>query len=286
MKRCVKASEPTALAAFREVRPASTWEDMRNDALHGGKKAYVEIKRSLVRSQRARCAYCEIEISSGVEDAAVDAAREKQRVEHFHPKRDFAGSVNWALHWPNLWAVCKGGSNKPIDNEIQDGRHYLPPLPDNLSCDAYKELQRINGKLPDDPKGWILAPNEVPAFPLLFHFAPDGRPEPHPENCAGFVAVENKYSNTAILVSKTIEHLNLGCNRLNRLRRIARAQLEKNIERARKANPSEAPQAILQRLARRIFEDGQTTWPEFFTLVRWRLGAAAEDRLQSIDFQG
>jgi uncharacterized protein (TIGR02646 family) len=259
---------------------------MRNDALNGGKGAYTDIKRTLVKSQRALCAYCEIRISSGVDDNAIEYAKSMQRVEHFHPKRDVQGNVNWALHWPNLWAVCKGGSENPGADEAVNSRYYLPPLPQNLSCDAYKERQSASGKLDSDPKGWILSPDEVPAFPLLFCFNPDGSLEPNRVACNAFVAATNNYPNTLTLVAKTIEHLNLSCLRLNRGRSIARAQLEKMIEKARKANPHADPQNILQRLARQLFDAGQTAWPEFFSLVRWRLGRPAEDRLREMQFQG
>jgi hypothetical protein len=158
-------------------------------------------------------------------------------------------------------------------------------LPENLGCDAFKDHQIKAGKLASDPDGWILAPDEVPAFPLLFHFAPDGKPEPHVENCASQTLPNNHHADTSVLVARTIERLNLGCARLNRSRCIVRARLEKQIQRARQQAPGASPPEVLLHLARRVFStDVDSPWPQFFTLVRWRLGEQAEAHLRSISF--
>jgi uncharacterized protein (TIGR02646 family) len=65
--------------------------------------------RTLVIGQRCLCTYCEIKIADGTSDAEIGAKTHEQRVEHFHPKDDVNLPPNWALHWPNLWAVCQGG---------------------------------------------------------------------------------------------------------------------------------------------------------------------------------
>lgn len=287
MKTCRKPPEPPSLASYRAARPSSTWDDTRSDPFHGGQQSYQDVKRALIRSQRCLCAYCEIRIADGTDDAALDARKHEQRVEHFHPKGDQSGSVNWALHWPNLWAVCHGGSSWPGVGVPLDPKRYLPPLPANLSCDAFKDRQIAEGKLPQDLEGWILAPDEVPAFPLLFQFAPNGTPEAHPGNCAAFSVPNNHHSDTATLVAKTIEHLNLGCPRLNRNHCIAKAQLEKLIAGARKGARGASSQDVMLDVARRLFSRNiDTPWPEFFTLVRWRLGEPAENHLRSIQYTG
>jgi len=285
VKPCRKLPEPSTLIVYRTAQPESTWEEMKDDPWHGGQLSYVDVKRTLVRGQRCLCAYCEIRIARGPSDPELQASTRDQRVEHFHPKADLNRPPNWALHWPNLWAVCLGGDRRPPAGEPFDPERYLPPLPDNLSCDAFKDHQIKAGKLNASPEGWMLAPNELPAFPGLFQFAPDGTPEPCPENCAAHIVLNNRYPDTATLVSRTIEHLNLGCARLNRSRCIAKARLEKMIEGFRENSRGANPQQLRLQLARRLFSnDVSTPWPEFFTLIRWRLGEPAEEHLHAIAF--
>ncbi|MGH9823323.1 MAG: hypothetical protein ACREDR_08740, partial [Blastocatellia bacterium] len=210
---------------------------MRDDALNGGQLAYRDIKHTLVGGQRCLCAYCEIRIADGNDDQTIDARKHEQRVEHFHPKSDLTGPVNWALEWSNIWAVCHGGSQRPAEGAPADPSKFLPPLPANLSCDSFKEHQISAGRLSTSPEGWILSPADVPAFPVLLQFAPDGTPEPHVQNCADVVLPNNHYQDTATLVARTIEHLNLACVRLNESRRIAKAGLEKQIKKARDQAP-------------------------------------------------
>ncbi|HEY6333128.1 MAG TPA: hypothetical protein VI756_27645 [Blastocatellia bacterium] len=211
---------------------------MRDNALHGGQQAYIDVKRTLVRGQRGLCAYCEARLADGLDDQALDAKKHEQRVEHYHPKSDKTGALNWALEWSNMWAVCLGGSSRPPQGAPPDPLGFLEPLPANLSCDAFKEHQVDARRLPVDPEGWILSPADVPAFPILFQFAPVGTPEPHSSNCAATTMPGNQHVSTEMLVSETIKHLNLGYVRLNEARRVARAQLEKRIEIARKRSPA------------------------------------------------
>jgi len=286
MKRCSKLPEPPTLRTYRQAKPQQTWDQMRDDPFDEGQQAYIDCKYSLIRGQRCLCAYCEIRIAEGTDHASIDMQRHEQRVEHFHPKSDQQNGVNWALHWPNIWAVCHGGSQKPPDGVPIDATRYLEPLPDNLSCDAFKDHQIRVGKLPEYPEGWILAPDEIPAFPLLVQFAPNGSPEPHVQNCDGLNLANNHYQDPATLVAKTIEHLNLGCPRLNRNRSIVKAQLEKQIARARHMSPGAQPEQVLLGLARRLFaHNTDEAWPAYFSMIRWRLGEAAEEHLRSINYR-
>lgn len=287
MKRCNKLNEPPSLATYRNAQPNSTWEAMKDDPWHGGQQAYHEIKQTLVQGQRGLCAYCELRITKGFSETELDASRPEQRVEHFHPKSDQNPNHNWALDWSNLWAVCHGGSQAPLAGLPANASTYLEPLAINLSCDAHKDQQITLGKLASDPKGYLLAPNDVVAFPQLFQFAPDGAPEACLENCATVVIPNNRYADTATLVSRTIEHLNLGCNRLNRNRSKVKGQLIKQIELLRKRAKGESPQNAMLKLARRIFSsDTNTLWPEYFTFLRWSLGKSAEEHLKSVQFMG
>lgn len=283
MKRCKKLPEPASLETYRQAQPQGTWENMRDDPFYGGQEAYREIKSRLVRGQRCLCAYCEIKIAENTDEESIRERTHLQRIEHFHPKADRDSSKNWALKWSNLWAVCQGGSK----NLPGDTTHYLLPLPENLSCDAFKDHQIDGGRLSKNPEGWILAPDEIPAFPLLFGFSPAGVPEPNLENCETVVLTKNNHSDTATMVSETIKHLNLGCTRLSNARRIVKAQLEKKIERARKKSPGVAPQEVLFLLAQRLFSSNtDSPWSHFFSLIRWRLGDVAEQHLRSIGYEG
>lgn len=283
MKHCAKAQEPQTLLTYRARNPDGTWEEMRNDPFNDGLQAAADTKTTLVRGQRCLCAFCEMKIANDCSDAAIAERKSEQRVEHFHPKSDPARPPNWNLHWPNLWAVCLGGSKQ--DDGKQEGVRF--PLPANLSCDAFKGYQVEKGFLPESPEGWLLSPDEVPAFPLLIGYAPDGTPEPHFENCKATLIPNHHYADTSELVAKTIEHLNLGCFRLNEARRIVRAQLEKRIASARQASPTALPQDVLLALARRLFSSNASSpWPQFFSLLRWKLGAAAERRLNEMNYIG
>ena len=158
LKRCAKLPEPASLAAYREAKPEGQWDQMRDDPHHGGQQAYQDVKRTLVAGQRCLCAFCEMRIADGMSDAEIAAKSREQRVEHFHPKDDRSRPPNWALHWPNLWAVCLGGSNAPPAGEPFDTRHYLPPLPENLSCDSFKDYQIQVGDFPTAPRAGFLLP--------------------------------------------------------------------------------------------------------------------------------
>ncbi len=59
VKRVNKPPEPVSFTTFRAAQPNATWEQMRDDAHHGGQQAYVDIKSALVRAQRGLCVYCE-----------------------------------------------------------------------------------------------------------------------------------------------------------------------------------------------------------------------------------
>lgn len=287
MKTCLKSNEPTSLTDYRAKCPESTWDEFRDDPFHGGMAAYPEAKTALVKDQRGLCAYCEIRIAHELSDEKIAAKKAEQRIEHFHPKEDVQRPPNWALHWPNMWVVCHGGSEWPPTGEPLDPRKHLSPLKDNLSCDAFKGREIESGNLPNPPEGWILAPDHIPPFPLLFQFASDGTPEPHSKNCGSVTIPGNMYADTTILVEKTIKHLNLGCPRLKRMRSIARAQLEKQIKQQREANRARQAKEVLLDYARRIFATRPDhPWPEFFALVRWRLGEPVESRLREIRYAG
>lgn len=272
MKRCQKEDEPSSLQTFRAARPTATWEQMRNDPHDGGMTAYADIKASLLRSQCGLCAYCEMDLGN---------ALSLQRVEHYHSKNDSTDQKNWALEWGNLWLVCLGGSGRPAGDVPPDPRHCLEPLEINLSCDAFKDRQINQGHLPVAHEGILLSPHEIPAFPRLFKFSPEGGIEPDDTACANVIIASNRTVNTLDLTQSTIAHLNLNCPRLTENRRIAKAQLEKRMQVARQSGKSIAD------IVRGLLHDGVAgRWREFFTLIRWRIGQPAEEHLTAINFNG
>lgn len=267
LKRVVRTAEPDELKAYREANPMFGWDEMRQDA--EGRAVYDVIRPRLIEGQGAICAFCEIEIIS------LDPTH--CRVEHFHPKSDRATPHNWALDWQNMIAICMGGSQR---------HHVLPytkePLPENLSCDAYKDKMIQSHRLEECCEGWIINPVALPAFPRLFflekstgELLPDGQ-------CCSEVSVEgNKHSTTQALVEHTINMLNLNCDRLCEARKSVLWNIERNKKRLRDA--AKTPQQGMDELAGRFL---QQRWPGFFTTIRFCLGAAAERYLQNNEYRG
>jgi hypothetical protein len=58
------------------------------------------------------------------------------------------------------------------------------------------------------------------------------------------------------------------------------------LERLRDAEPDNGPQNLAEYAAFIFPDDPRQPWPEFFSLFRWLLGGAAEQRLQQIEFAG
>lgn len=267
MKRVIRLDEPAELTAYRTENPANTWDQMRGDAL--GRTAYEAVRRQLVTGQDGLCGFCEI----GIHD--IDPLR--CRVEHFHPKSDNSTAHNWALDWQNMIAVCMGGSQRH-----QQPPHALEPLPENLSCDAYKDQMINTGLLAEHCEDWIIDPLELPAFPCLFFLEKStGRLLPNADQCANTELPGNQHQNTQALVQHTIDMLNLNCTRLCEARKRVIWDIEHNKKKFRLQNIN--PKQALDTLAERYFRQH---WPSFFTTIRLCLGTAAEQYLADTGFQG
>ena len=267
MKRVKKSSEPHELFAYRKACPASTWQELRDDALHGGKTAYNAVVARLEADQGGICAYCEIKISRTTNTARVEHFVPKSLQHPKHPK------FNWTLHWFNFVGVCNGGS----EQRSAPG-HYLKPVKDNLSCDAHKEraLGAVNSH------GWLLNPLALPAMgPLMKINRFTGHWDVDQTNTDTTRWAGNKYADTEELVEKSIETLNLNCPRLVRNRLSVLYSLEREIKRARDAKID--PAVYMVNLCKRYLGP---RYSEFFSVYRSRLGAAAEAYLLSIDFNG
>jgi len=285
MKRIAQLPEPRALAIYRTHCPNSTWDEMKDDAIAGGMAAHRSIKRTTLAQQRCLCAFCEIKDHNAVPDLTIDQNIAHVRIEHFHPKSDRSTETNWNLIWTNLWAVCFGGDYWP-PMATPDHRHRVDPRQENLSCDAFKNGQIERGQLAIQPAGWILSPDLIPAFPCLFKFTTSGRIEPDSDTCQQVLIQGNRFSTTRELVENTITHLNLNCTRLSRLRRDVMDEIDAYFADRRESDPENGPQIAASYAAKVFNEDPTQPWPEFFTLYRWLLGYAAEQRLQEIGFTG
>lgn len=255
MKKCIKRTdEPTCLTDFRTANPRGTWEQFRVDA-----EAYATLRRITKQDQGGLCAYCEIRLEE-----------ENEQIAHFHPKSDTRSQNNWALDWTNLWLACKGGSQSWL---VQNPHHYLPPLPENLSCDEYKGAKDVDGL--------VLAPHQMPNFPRIFRFEQQlDRIEIHVDwdGCQQAGLDPQK-------VQQTIDEFNLNCTRLASARLALHRELEKALKRLRESNVD--PNVGFATLARKhLAKDGNGYWPQFFTLIRWRFSKYAEDYLRSIQYTG
>lgn len=264
MKRVLKSQdEPDELRIYREYFPENTWEVMRDDPWHRGLEIPGICRERAIEDQFGLCAYCECKITS-LEPA-------KCRVEHFHQKSDREGGYNWDLDWSNMLAACIGGANEEI-----------LPLPENLSCDAYKNHAVQKGKIPASCTGIILNPLCTPPFPCLFDIDKRNcKLIPNKENCEQVFVPGDLLQNTEELVQRTIDVLNLNCDRLL----CERVKVFQDIER-KKARLRKQGVAREQAFSRILSSYFYTRWPEYFTTIRCLLGEPAESYLQSIGFEG
>lgn len=270
MKRVLKGDEPASLRAYRQAQPQASWDELKNDAQHGGKQAYTDVRDQTHTDSKGLCAYCEIDIQ--------DNDPLKSRIEHFHPKSDKSTAINWALAWGNMFAVCAGGSYRH-----GAAPHTMEPLTENLSCDAHKDRLIQQKILAEACEGWILNPLQLQAWHSLFEINKlTGELRASDANCAAAAPWPNiQHADTKALVEHTIVSLNLNCTRLCQARLAVVHDVERNKKKQRLAGCT--PQQGLANLAVRYLNK---PWPSFFTTVCMCLGSAAEDYLQKIQYQG
>ena len=211
MRRINKTNEDVFFIEFKRDHPHDTWDQFKN---HNNSDLYRQLKEHICNDQEYLCAYCEI-----------DLERQKPheiRVEHFKSKSGANVILdNWHLEWGNLLCVCLGGE--------KDRAEFT--LPDNLSCDAHKGHYETKFGITD--KNWvskILLPLTLPNGHKLFKFKKDtGELHPNEEYCNS-ISIDNVDMNGTIeIVKKTIEVLNLNCDRLNKARRKLLFELNKTI---------------------------------------------------------
>ncbi|MDR1111477.1 MAG: hypothetical protein LBP92_12510 [Deltaproteobacteria bacterium] len=267
MKLIKKGPEPESLREYKTHSPNQTWEGLRGDGLHDGRAVVEDCYGQVLADQGYLCAYCECTI-----DRKPD--RESScRIEHFIPKSCASLSTNWNLDWQNILATCQGG-------EHLKSKHHLPA---NLSCDAHKNhvMNKSNSMM--GCEGWILNPLRLPLHVNLFSLDKrQGYLEPNDEACSSVKEIaENKHKTTKDLVLKTIQVLNLNCDRLAELRRKIIVNIDKNIKTMRVSHVrrEDAPKILIDRYFAK-------KWPEFFTTIRCYIPDIVEPYLKSINYSG
>lgn len=262
MKKIRKSPPPNPLTQYAANHPAETWNS--GFRMHNGGADYRQLKGIILNDQGGLCAYCETQISA--------QSVEKQRIEHFHCKSDTTNPAhNWALDWNNVIGVCLGGSD--TDKKVH-------PLPDNLSCDAYKDYLIQKQKLPKACEGYYINPLHLFATSSLFEFdKATGELKPNNSVCQSWQIEESHYPTTQELVKKTIEILNLNCQRLKDNRLEVLKRYNQQVAKYRKANDRQG----LKKLAQRWFSK---PWPSYFATRRALLGKHAEAYLNQIHYNG
>ena len=258
MKKINKSLQSNPLTQFATINPTGTWDDFRN---HNASQDYKQLKQQMLNEQGGLCAYCEKKISH------LDTTQ--QRIEHFQNKSDVTTSHNWALDWNNVLLVCIGGANP------ENKQKYAPH---HLSCDSHKE--QVKG-LPMACEGWYINPTQIQTIAQLFAFdKATGKLLVNCIACQQLVGLPNQYGvDWCMLAEKTIEILNLNCQRLCD----DRLEVLKSYNQRIKMIREKSIQNGLQQFAQDKFSQ---RFPEFFTTWRSLLGIHAENYLNSISYNG
>lgn len=126
----------------------------------------------------------------------------------------------------------------------------------------------------------ILNPLLLNKYPNLFDLdKKNGALKANDKNCEDLVIESNIYNNTKELVEKTIELLNLNCDRLNSDRLEILKFYNQEISTARKVNNKN----IFETLPNKWFFK---RWSSFFTTRRILLGDNVEQYLKSVNYSG
>ncbi|MEA5163528.1 retron system putative HNH endonuclease [Cereibacter johrii] len=162
MRRISKSPRaPKDYEEFAAANPNANWAAIsENKELQAIKE---RLKDALYADQLGLCAYCESKLH-----LARGTAVDDFRVEHFHPKSDETGDVNWNLAWGNLLAVCTGGNQRAL----ADPSKFTKP---DFSCDVPKGDKILDGIILDPSR-------DIPAGEKIFYFRSDGRMAVH-ERC-------------------------------------------------------------------------------------------------------
>ncbi len=258
MKTIKKGDIPPTMQAWVAENPDETWE-----ALKDQRAAHDELCGQLVVDQGGLCAYCEIDLVLKPSDGHGDF-----RVEHYHPKKRQTPptAINYALHWPNLLAVCHGGSRSYLASTIAD-RHTSP----DHCCDV-----------PKGDNNWlgiILDPQAIPAFPGLFSFVEQGAQ-------SGEIAVAKDCPDELKdRAAQSIDKLRLNAKRLCTRRKPVIDGLRQSVE-VLLTQGYDLDTAMQELAQSQLRKNAFQCWPKYFSCIRWYLGQHAEEQLRRIDYQG
>jgi len=232
-----------------EKREVKDWKAFGNE----GGSAKSELIQALDSIQHGLCAYCEIEL---VKQTDKEPIYDRQ-IEHFHPKSDIYGDIDWMFEISNLFAACQGGSQIHIfgeESRFEDNERCLEPYKKNYSCGEAKKDDNLDNI--------ILKPSELPDSPSLFVVFDDGTISINVDACyqAGIDLTK---------ASETIKRLNLDCVRLRNARQAIWEQLNDELAIEWDSLGDEATdddfEAMLAQMADEILEP---PLPAFLTTIR------------------
>jgi uncharacterized protein (TIGR02646 family) len=254
MKNTLKGQEPNELKTYAAANPTRTWENFRRNAAR--RKA---VQRQLTIDQSGICAYCEINLKAADSTGVADF-----RVEHFHPKSDNSTQKNWHLDWPNLLAVCHGGSRA----DVVEATTRFTAL---HSCDV-----------PKGENNWdtiILNPLRLTTDYCLFKF----------DRGTGGIRVNEANCISAAICSikakATVDNLQLDSPRLRKLRKPALDKLSDQLK-ILVENGRSLEDARRYLASTFLVKDSNNHWPAFFSAIRDNLGSHAEAHLKNTGYTG
>jgi uncharacterized protein (TIGR02646 family) len=240
---------PPGLARFHSDQDISkTWAEF--GSFEAG-RAKRELTAELTARQHGLCAYCEINLVPN--DTSL---------EHFVPQSDSMWGATLACDHRNLLAVCRGGGNAMFGpGSLQpDPTRFLPPVRENLSCDAAKDNR---------PATEFLDPRTLPIQPVLVQVNEDGSLVVDPTAC-GQVGVPE----TA--VSDHIRGLGLNVGRLSNLRAAVRTELIIAFLEFATLPPQQTDEHLIAMAESRLLPDPVGVLARFFPTARSFFGPVAE----------
>lgn len=222
MRRIEKSQTTNALVVYAAKNPNGTWDCFQKN----NNKDCRAIKTKIFEEQHYICAYCEIDLS-------LDSTYEHhRRVEHFNSKSGWKigqPQPNFHLEWNNVFGVCVGGTDK------KSLEHYM--MPDNKSCDAYKEHLETNCGYDKIWKGKVVSPLEPVLCSEMFNYClSSGKLSINQEYANSLEFNHNDYDTSSELLEKTLCYFNINCERLNVARREVQYAYERLKANFRKSN--------------------------------------------------
>ncbi|NOI38691.1 TIGR02646 family protein [Vibrio sp. 070316B] len=233
MRRIDKSHTSNALTVYAANHPDDYWDFFQRN----NSKAYQEIKAKIFEEQGDICAYCEIDLSK------EHTFEHHRRVEHFNSKSGWKvgqAQPNWHLDWYNVIGVCIGGTDR-------DNRERFV-MPENKSCDSYKEHLETNCGYGKNWKGKVVSPLEAGLCSDMFHYClASGELSVNDVYANSVQFHDNIYATSAELLQETLVLFNLNCERLKLARRDVHHSYEKLKAAFRKSNDVNKFKFMLQK---------------------------------------